>query len=193
MAENYRELPACERVPEYHMQCPESAAIIETLAKYSLQARAAVFDMVDQFWVSTATWGLELWEQLVDIETDYTLSIEARRAAIITKLRGSGTCNAAMISSVAQAITGYEAKVVENVGDYSFSLVFVGDEPGFIDVDQQSIIDGVEEVKPAHLKFIIEGITWKDLHAVDYTWAMLEAEALTWHGLMTKVVVQKKE
>ena len=193
MAQTYRELPVYEQVPGYHLLSPESAAIMETLTNCALQARSDILDTADQFWVHRSTWGLDLWEALVAIPTDYTQSIEDRRAAVVAKLRGSGTCNAAMISNVAQAITGYEAVVVENVAEYSFSLIFVGDKPGFMNVDLQRIIDAVEEVKPAHLKFIIRGITWKDLEAVGYTWAMLHAEGLTWRDLETKIMVQKKE
>lgn len=192
MSKKYEDLSIIEQVPEYHMLSPTTKMFIEAITDPSLDAQERVMDVVNQFWVLTATWGLDLWERLLDIETDLSLSLEARRSAIVAKMRGSGTCNAEMVSNVAEAITGYEAVVVEHPEDYTFSLIFVGDKPGFINVDRQSIIDAVELIKPAHLQFIIEGITWKDLHAVQYTWQMMHAEQLTWFDLHTKVMVQQK-
>lgn len=187
----YGELPVIERVPEHHMHSVQSKALIEAFTDRSLDARAAILDVTDQFWVYSATWGLVLWEELLGIETDPGLSVDARRAAIVARMRGTGTCNADKIRSVVQAITGHRSVVVERPGEYAFSLIFVGDEPGLINVKRQAIIDAVEEVKPAHLQFVIEGITWKDLHAMAYTWAKVHAEEMTWDDLHTRVMVQQ--
>lgn len=192
MGKNYEELPVIEQVPAHHMLSPQSRAIMEALTEQSLEAREMVMDAVDQFWIYTATWGLALWEELLDIETDLSLELDTRRAAIVAKMRGSGTCTADMVSSVAEAVTGYEAVVTEHPEEYAFSLTFVGDRPGFIDVDRQAIIEAVELIKPAHLKFVIDGITWRDLHAARYTWGMMHAENLTWAGLQEKVMVQQR-
>lgn len=189
----YTQLPAHERVPDYYLDCPQSRAILEASAEASLIARDAILDACDQLWVNSATWGLALWELLLDIIPDPAANQEDRRRSITAKLRGSGTCNAGMVSSVAQAITGYGCVVVEHPEDYTFSLILVGDKPGFVDIPTQRIIDAVEQIKPAHLQFIIEGITWRDLEAMGYTWAMIEAEELRWYDIENKVMVQKKE
>ena len=66
---------------------------------------------MDQFFVETATWGLDLWEQQVGIETDRGLSHESRRAEIKQKLVASGQTTVEMVRQLAEAITGYEARV----------------------------------------------------------------------------------
>lgn len=192
MAKNYEALPVIEQVPAHHMLSSQSRAVIETLTEHSLEAREAIMDAVEQFWVYSATWGLGLWEQLLDIETDPALELDARRAVIVAKMRGSGTCTASMLNSVVEAVTGYEAVMVEHPAEYTFSLTFVGDRPGFVDVDHQAIIDAVELIKPAHLKFVIAGITWRDLHTMQYTWARMHEEQLTWADLHTKVMIQQR-
>ena len=45
-----------ELVPGYHLACAQSRALIETLADASLDAKAALEDVMDQFFVETATW-----------------------------------------------------------------------------------------------------------------------------------------
>ena len=89
---------------------PQSRALIETLTDASLDAKAALEDVMDQFFVETATWGLDLWEQQVGIETDHSLSQADRRAAIKQSLVASGNTTAEMVRQLAEAITGYEAE-----------------------------------------------------------------------------------
>ena len=56
-------LPNRERVPEYHYASEQSKALIDMLEDASLEAKAALEDVMAQFFVATATWGLTLWEQ----------------------------------------------------------------------------------------------------------------------------------
>ena len=43
----YAELPVWERVPDYHLNSPQSRAIIESTAQAALEARAAMLDAVE--------------------------------------------------------------------------------------------------------------------------------------------------
>lgn len=123
-----------ERVPDYHYASEQSKALIETLEDASLEAKAALEDVMAQFFINTATWGLALWEQQVGIETDNSLSLESRRSAILQKLVASGNTTAEMIRGLAETITGYEAKVEVN-DDYSFSLSFWGEQTKLAAID----------------------------------------------------------
>jgi hypothetical protein len=186
------ELSVAERVPAYHYDCAQSRAIIETLTDASLAARDAIYDLVQQFWVASATWGLDLWEGLLAIDTDRSKSDESRRRAIITKMQGSGTCNSDMVRRIAQALTGYEAEVVEHPAEYTFSLRFLGEEAGVVPIDKREIIDTVEVIKPAHLKFVIEAIRWQDLEEKQFTWADMEQVFPTWGDFEEKFFINKK-
>ena len=53
-------LPNRERVPEYHYASEQSKALIDMLEDASLEAKAALEDVMAQFFVDTATWGLTL-------------------------------------------------------------------------------------------------------------------------------------
>lgn len=184
-------LPKRECVPDYHYACEQSKAIIETLADASLEAKAALADVMDQFFVETATWGLSLWEYQVGIEPDTSLPPATRRAAIKQKLVASGNTTAEMVRQLAESITGYEARVIVN-DDYSFSLEFLGETNTLADIDVEEIRTIVEQIKPAHLRFVISGITWADVESVELTWQWFEDHPTTWAEFESKFCVHAK-
>lgn len=192
MPSGFEELTERELVPGYHLACAQSRALIETLADASLAAKAALYDVMDQFFVETATWGLDLWEQQVGIETDRGLSHESRRGAIKQKLVASGQTTSEMVRQLAETITGYEARVHINQ-DYSFSLEFLGEKTELADIDVEELRSVVEQIKPAHLRFIITGITWNDLESMGLTWQWFEDNQITWAGLESKFCIHGKK
>lgn len=192
MPSGFEELTERELVPGYHLACAQSRALIETLADASLEAKAALYDVMDQLFVETATWGLDLWEQQVGIETDRGLSHESRRGAIKQKLVASGQTTSEMVRQLAETITGYEARVHINQ-DYSFSLEFLGEKTELADIDVEELRSVVEQIKPAHLRFIITGITWNDLESMGLTWQWFEDNQITWAGLESKFCIHGKK
>lgn len=185
-------LPRRELVPAYYLAHEQSRAIIETLADASLEAKTALADVMDQFFVDTATWGLSLWEWQVGLQTDTSLSVDARRAAIRQKLVASGNTTAEMVRGLAESITGYEARVIVN-SDYSFSLEFLGERNALADIDVEEVRSVVEQIKPAHLRFVISGITWADVESVDLTWQYFEDNPTTWAEFESKFCVHAKD
>ena len=184
-------LPRRERVPDYHYASEQSKALIETLEDASLEVKAALEDVMAQFFINTATWGLALWEQQVGIETDNSLSLETRRSAILQKLVASGNTTAEMIRGLAETITGYEAKVEVN-GDYSFSLSFWGEQTKLAAINVEELRTVVEQIKPAHLRFVISGITWGDLESLGLTWQYFEDNPTTWAEFESMFCVHAK-
>ena len=47
-------------------------------------------------------------------------------------------------------------------------------------MDARLLRDSVELVKPSHLQFIINPITWGDLEVAGLTWAQMEEQFPTW-------------
>ena len=187
------QLIATERLPLRLREDPRTKAVSESMSLVAAELFEAALSVSQEYSPQTADWGLPAWERLVGITPAPGSSQEARRSAVTTRLRGSGTCNAAMISRHAESVTGYSCVVVEDFAAYTFSLILVGDTPGFIDIDAQTIIGAVEEIKPAHLKFVIEAITWRDLESMAYTWQMMEDQGLTWEMIESKVMVQRRD
>lgn len=123
-------LPARDRVPDRYYVSPETAAVLAALEDQGEVYGSQVDDLLNQFFVDTATWSLPWWERKYSIPTDETLTVETRRAAVKKKMIASGNTTAEMVCSMAEALTGYSCRVVEKAEDYSFSLEFLGSLQG---------------------------------------------------------------
>ena len=185
-------LPRRELVPAYYLAHEQSRAIIETLTDASLEAKEALEDVIDQFFVDTATWGLSLWEWQVGLQTDTSLSMEARRATVRQKLVARRNITEETVRDIAESITGYEARVIIN-SDYSFSLEFLGEKNRLVDINVDEVRTVVEQIKPAHLRFIISRITWVDMESVELTWQYFEDNPTTWAELEEKFRVHARD
>lgn len=106
-------------------------------------------ETLQQLYVQTATWGLDLWEAELGIGTDREKPISQRRSAIISKIRGTGTVTIELIQNVAQAYEHGTVTVKQQPALYQFTVQFVdtlGLPPNLDDLK-----DAIEDIKPAHL------------------------------------------
>lgn len=144
--------------------------------------RYNVDDSINQFFVESATWGLNRLEGIFNIQTDINKSYEERREILKAKLRGSGTVTKGMIKNVAQAFSGGEVEVIEDNPNYNFTIKFIGIKG--IPKNMQGLIDAIEDIKPAHLgySFSYTYTTW-DLLKSNLTWN--KANIKTWNELKT--------
>jgi len=51
----------------------------------------------------------------------------------------------------------------------------------------------VEQIKPAHLRFVISAITWGDLESLELTWKYFEDNPTTWAEFESMFCVHAKE
>lgn len=175
-----------ERLPERLRQDPFTAALSDVMADMAQTLFLAICALPLEFSAATAgAVGLAEWERLCGLSPKAGTSLEERRAAVLARLCAGGTANAALIESMARAMTGYGAKVTEHFAEYTFSLRFFGDSAGFMSLDVEQLRQAVELLKPAHLAFIIEPVTWADIHAAALTWEQLEEQFPSWQALMT--------
>lgn len=133
----------------------------------------ALNSTADQFFVRTATWGLERWEMELGIPTDRNKPIEQRRAVLESKLRGAGTFSGALVKNVAEAYDRGAIEVSFQPGEWGFTVKFVdtlGIPPNLSDLKS-----AIEEIKPAHmavdyaLRYLtiaeVEGMTFEEISA----------------------------
>lgn len=71
----------------------------------------------------------------------------------------------------------------------SFTLEFLGETDDLVELDLSSLTDSVNLISPAHLRFIIAGLTWERFEAVNMTWAKLENMNMTWERLEESVPI----
>jgi len=137
--------------------------------------------VLDQYFVSTATWGLDLWETELGMSVDPTKPVQSRREQINAKLRGTGTTTRQMLIDTAAAFSGGEVDVIEYPAEYRFVVKFVGILG--IPPNMSGFIQMLEQIKPAHLTYSFEYTytTWANL--LSLTWG--GAASKTWNQLRT--------
>lgn len=132
-------------------------------------------EILEQFFIETATWGLVYWEEQYGIATDLNKSYEDRREVIKAKIRGSGTATKEMIKNTAEAFSGGEVNIIEHPENYSFTVQFVGVLG--IPKNLEAFKEMLETIKPAHL-----GYDFKYTYTV---WNFLKNELALWDNVKT--------
>ncbi|MNK95396.1 hypothetical protein D3C87_1156300 [compost metagenome] len=110
---------------------------------------AAMDETVNQFFVKTATWGLDRWESELGIRTEQDKPIEQRRALVESRLRGAGNFTGSLVKNVAESYDGGKVNVTFQPAKYSFTIQFadtIGTPPNLEDLKAV-----IEEIKPAHM------------------------------------------
>ncbi|MFA9088588.1 putative phage tail protein, partial [Clostridioides difficile] len=113
-------------------------------------------DLLEQFFIDTATWGLDDWENLLSIKVNYKLDFDTRRSNIKAKMRGKGTTTIEVIKAISEAYTktNVDVEVFSNL--FSFTLSFITNNCSYntiLELDKK-----IEEIKPAHLEHKFERI-----------------------------------
>ena len=109
---------------------------------------STVEDTLNQFFVESATWGLDKWEKMLGIPKN-TLDYVTRRENIKAKMRSRGTTSIEVIKNICEAYSYGEVEIIVNYSDYSFIVNFVGSigvPKAFAELDKT-----IEEIKPCHL------------------------------------------
>lgn len=132
-------------------------------------------DLINQINPSTATWGLNIWENELKINTDINKSYEERREVVKAKLWSYGTTTKQMIKNTAQAFSGGECDVIEDNSDYAFTVQFIGILG--IPKNLEAFKEILEDIKPAHL-----GYDFKYTYTV---WNFLKNKLTLWDDVKT--------
>lgn len=138
-------------------------------------------DLINQCFIDTATWGLNLWEEEFGIATNLSTSYEQRREILKAKKRGQGTTTKAMLKNAAQAFSGGECNIIEHNEEYYFVIQFVGVKG--IPRNLQAFKNMLEDIKPAHLgyTFMYTYTNWDYLDSKNLSYNT--AETSTWDAL----------
>ena len=109
---------------------------------------SSVEDTLNQFFVSSATYGLDNWEKMLGISKN-NFDIQTRRENIKAKMRSRGTTSIDVIKNICEAYSYGEVEIVVDHTNYSFEVNFIGSigvPKAFAELDKT-----VEEIKPCHL------------------------------------------
>ncbi|WKV08209.1 YmfQ family protein [Thermoanaerobacterium sp. CMT5567-10] len=170
-------------LPRYYLTSKVINSIIEAEGAEFDKLKAALDDILNQFFVDTATWGLEKWEDELGIKTQPDQSYNDRRAKIISKIRGSGICTIGLVKNVAESYDYGKVNVIEDIPNYTVIISFV-DATGIPPV-LNDIQNAIREILPAHLdiQYKFNYFVWDELDKKQWTWDQLDALNLTFDKL----------
>ena len=175
-----------DTMPDYYRDMPVATNIIEREAEEFARLNANIDDVLAQFFIETATWGLSRWERVFGIAEDGGKSYAQRREILIGKLRGIGTVTADLIENVASAYANGEVAVENRAADYTIVITFVSS----LGVPEQisALEAAVRDITPAHLaiEYVFRFYTYAELKARNMTYGELKALGLTYGDLKNR-------
>ena len=107
-----------------------------------------VEDTLNQFFVDSATFGLDKWENMLGISKN-NFDYQTRRENVKAKMRSRGTTSIDVIKNICEAYSNGEVDIVVDHANYSFEIHFIGSigvPKAFAELDKT-----IEEIKPCHL------------------------------------------
>ena len=105
-------------------------------------------ELLNQFFVNSATYGLDSWESMLGISKN-SFDYATRRENIKAKMRSRGASTMTVIKNICEAYSNGIVEINVNHSDYSFEISFIstiGVPLSFEEMDRV-----VNEIKPCHL------------------------------------------
>lgn len=172
--------------PVYYQSSRIYGVYLDALGAEMDLLRQGINEILDQFFVSTSTWGLERWEEELGLTSYAGKPDDFRRSRVISKLRGIGTITIGMVDKVAESYVYSDVNIINHPDSYSFTVKFVdirGVPPNLNDLKA-----AIEEIKPAHLEVVYEFTytTWGEV--VELTWEAVKTGG-SWEVLKSKQIV----
>jgi hypothetical protein len=170
-------------LPRYYETSRIMRAILQAEGSELDKLRQALDEILDQFFVRTATWGLDRWEEEVGLPVTPDQPEAERRDKIISRLRGYGTATISMVKQVAEAYDKGAIDVVEDHAAYTVIIQFV-DTTG-VPPNLDDLKAAVRGVVPAHLEILYEFnyFLWDEWDRKQETWDQFDSLLLTWDQL----------
>ena len=111
-----------------------------------------IAETLKQCFVSTATWGLDYWEDMLFLPRVTGKTYDERRSIIYTRMRATRTTTVEVVKELASAFFSPEnVTVTEHNSNYSFNIEFENIKVSTAKL--QDVINVLEIYKPAHLNY----------------------------------------
>ncbi len=170
-------------LPRYYETSRIMRAILQAEGIEFDKLRQALDETLNQFFVNTATWGLDRWEEELGLTVTPDQPEAERRDKIISRLRGYGTATIYVVKKVAESYDKGAINIVEDPAAYTITVQFV-DTTG-VPPNLDDLKAAVRAVVPAHLeiKYEFNYFIWNELDKKLWTWDQFDALSLTWDEL----------
>lgn len=110
-------------------------------------------DFINQIFVETATWGLDLWEEFLNIPIDENLDLNLRRSRIKTKItRSTPALTKNQLKTILKPYFE-NVDIIELAKENRFEAIF--GTRTVVGENLSIAINEIEESKPAHLAYLV--------------------------------------
>lgn len=139
-------------IPWYYFESVIMNELIDASGIEFDNVRDAIDDILKQFFVATATWGLDSWEEFLGITTDTSKTIDARRQAIIQKINGNNTVTLDFLTTLVNLyVADGQAFIIDHPESYSIDILYHGGQV----TDYKALRTAIATYIPAHLGFTL--------------------------------------
>ncbi|MGE8079014.1 putative phage tail protein [Peribacillus loiseleuriae] len=133
--------PIFRESPDFQEMARVQAIIFDRLER-------DIDDVLNQFFIDNATWGLAIMEKEFKLPIDINKPMDQRRSALKAKKRGIGTVRASMIKSIAESFQNGSVSV-QAIKNQSTILITFNDVYG-TPPNLEDIKVAIRKVLPAH-------------------------------------------
>jgi hypothetical protein len=168
-------------LPLYYSNSRVMDSMQHSVSKELNELNTSIADIFNQLFVDTATWGLSLWENELEILSEKDKATDYRRSIIKSKLHGKNITTTNALEDIAAIFSGGQTDITEFPSEYRFVVEFIGTRG--IPPNMTSLTKAIESIKPAHLAFSYEYTYCVWSEASTYTWDA--AAVYNWDGFHT--------
>lgn len=140
-------------LPQFLQEDEHFKAALAACSTEHEKYRLLLDEITNQFYVETATWGLETWERILDLKPDASDNYEQRRNRILLKLQAHNTSTVSFIANLIKRYCTEKSRVTV-IEDNEHSTFYAEIADGSV-VYANGLLDALNTYKPAHLAFDI--------------------------------------
>lgn len=138
-------------LPEYYQNSKVMGAIADAQGTELELLYTALDEILAQFFIDTATWGLNLWDEFLGLKTE-AYSIEERRRLLKSKLIMQPPVTRERFKKLLDGVAD-SVDVIEHYGECNFEVVLLVKTN--LRTAFEKILEQIEDNKPAHLDYRI--------------------------------------
>lgn len=140
-----------QNCPDFLLQSKTIKNILEVEDKEHDRLRQLIDEVQKQCYIETATWGLNEWEKMADIQPNPNATIEQRRATILARLRFSTVSTREFLEQLIKKYCYENTSVrIEEDNPHNYFRIYLNDGDAWNIAD---LVKAVEDFKPAHLAY----------------------------------------
>lgn len=147
---NYYKVKLKESLPEFIVLDPTMLRVLNIQAEHLEQLLKELNSLDEQIDIEKATTMLEMWEKMLGIKTNTSLSLDTRRKNILSKLMFAETLN---IKNFEKILSTYTKNInIQDKTDIPYTFLVSIDQQ-LTTTELREIERVIEEIKPAHLAY----------------------------------------